>query len=74
MARDVKLTTGGALRLRTYDESGRPELVEVARNVALRAQFVRYQYLTTDTDEEYFCAVFKDPHSGEFYGQPTDEN
>lgn len=63
---EVKMSAGGAWRIRAYDEIGTPHIVEVSAKVAARAVYLgRVHYI-----EEQPCAIFKDEVTGEVYAQP----
>jgi len=63
------MVTGGALRIRHFNENGMPERVTVKAAVARRCEFLRESYLNDDEGAEHACAIFRDPRTGEVYGQ-----
>lgn len=71
------MSPGGAIRVSHPHEVGPPRPVLVRAEVARRSRYLRVDYLTLYWDDEaadeYLCAVFQDPKTGEVYGQPVTE-
>ena len=70
------MRAGGAIRISNYTEVGSPHLVNVTAQVARRAQYMEVRHLSVywedEGPDEYLCAVFRDPKTGEVYGQPIE--
>lgn len=69
-----ELTPGGAILKGGGSVADGPAIVKVSAAVASRSQYLRLEFLEAAdgpyAENDLICAMFRDPKTGEVYGQP----